>query len=209
LIGLCYYNLIKKSEVSRIKKLADYLVRLYKDCNHEEWNWFENYLTYSNSKLPEALFFCYKITRDEKYLTIAKESLDFLISVTFKEGIFVPIGQNGWHHNNSHRALFDQQPVDTACMVQTLIVAYETTKEKKYRKFAIDTFYWFLGKNSLNQEVYNELTGGCHDGVGEHSLNLNQGAESSISYLLARLSIHQYEMIFLFENEMGVPHLMF
>ena len=190
LIGLCYYNLIKKSEVSRIKKLADYLVQLYKDCNHEEWNWFENYLTYSNSKLPEALFFCYKITRDEKYLTIAKESLDFLISITLKDGIFAPIGQNGWYHNNSHRARFDQQPVDTASMVQTLIVAYETTKENKYRKLAIDTFYWFLGKNSLNQEVYNYLTGGCHDGVGEHSLNLNQGAESSISYLLARLSIH-------------------
>ena len=149
LIGLCYYNLIKKSEVSRIKKFADYLVRLYKDCNHGEWNWFENYLTYSNSKLPEALFFCYKTTKDEKYLTIAKESLDFLISVTFKEGIFVPIGQNGWYHNSSLKARFDQQPVDTASMVQTLIVAYETTKEKKYRKFAFDTFYWFLGKNSL------------------------------------------------------------
>jgi len=75
-------------------------------------------------------------------------------------------------------------------MVQTLIVAYDTTKEKKYWNFAIDTFYWFLGKNSLNQEVYNDLTGGCHDGVGEHSLNLNQGAESTIAYMLARLSIH-------------------
>ena len=209
LIGLCNYNLIKKSEVRRIKKLADYLVRLYEDSNHGEWNWFENYLTYSNSKLPEALFFCYKTTKNEKYLTIAKESLDFLISVTFKDGIFAPIGQNRWYHNNSHRAHFDQQPVDTASMVQTLIVAYETTKDNKYRKLAIDTFYWFLGKNSLNQEVYNDLTGGCHDGIGEHSLNMNQGAESTISYLLARFSIHSKEMVLSFNNELGGPPIIF
>ncbi|KKN34889.1 hypothetical protein LCGC14_0789050 [marine sediment metagenome] len=94
-------------------------------------------------------------------------------------------------------------------MVQTLIVAYETIDDNKYRKFAIDTFYWFLGKNSLNQEVYNDLTGGCHDGFGEHSLNMNQGAESTISYLLARLSIHSKEMNFLFDNEKANPDLIF
>ena len=73
-------------------------------------------------------------------------------------------------------------------MVQTLTVAFDITKEDRYMKLAIEAFHWFLGKNSLNQEVYNNLTGGCHDGVGENSLNMNQGAESSISYLLARLS---------------------
>jgi len=189
LIGLYFYNVIKNSEVIRIKKLADYLVQLYKDCNSEKWNWFENYLTYSNSKLPEALFFCYKTTKDDKYLIIAKESLDFLISITFKDGKFAPIGQNGWYHKNGHNASYDQQPVDAGSMVQTLIVAYDTTKENRYMKLAIEAFNWFLGKNSLNQEVYNNLTGGCHDGIGEYALNMNQGAESAISYLLARLSL--------------------
>ncbi len=189
LIGLYFYNVIKNSEVIRIKKLADYLAQLYKDCNSEKWNWFENYLTYSNSKLPEALFFCYKTTKDDKYLIIAKESLDFLISISFKDGKFAPIGQNGWYHKNGHNASHDQQPVEAASMVQTLSVAYDTTKENRYMKLAIDAFNWFFGKNSLNQEVYNNLTGGCHDGIGEYSLNMNQGAESSISYLLARLSL--------------------
>ncbi len=189
LIGLYFYNVIKNSEVIRIRKLGDYLAQLYKDCNTEKWNWFENYLTYSNSKLPEALFFCYKITKDDKYLIIAKESLDFLISISFKDGKFAPIGQNGWYHKNGYNASHDQQPVDAASMVQTLSVAYDTTKDNRYMKLAIDTFNWFFGKNSLNQEVYNNLTGGCHDGIGEHSLNMNQGAESSISYLLARLSL--------------------
>lgn len=189
LIGLYFYNVIKNSEVIRIKKLADYLAQLYKDCNSEKWNWFENYLTYSNSKLPEALFLCYKTTKDDKYLIIAKESLDFLISISFKDGKFAPIGQNGWYHKNGYKASHDQQPVDAASMVQTLSVAYDTTKENRYMKLAIEAFNWFLGKNSLNQEVYNNLTGGCHDGIGEYSLNMNQGAESSISYLLARLSL--------------------
>jgi len=189
LIGLYFYNVIKNSEVIRIKKLADYLAQLYKDCNSEKWNWFENYLTYSNSKLPEALFFSYKTTKDDKYLIIAKESLDFLISISFKDGKYAPIGQNGWYHKNGYNTRFDQQPVDAASMVQTLIVAYDTSKENRYMKLAIEAFYWFLGKNSLNQEVYNKLTGGCHDGIGEYSLNMNQGAESSISYLLARLSL--------------------
>jgi len=189
LIGLYFYNVIKNSEVIRIKKLADYLTQLYKDCNSEKWHWFENYLTYSNSKLPEALFFCYKTTKDDRYLLIAKESLDFLISLTFKDGKFAPIGQNGWYHKNGHNASHDQQPVDAASMVQTLSVAYDITKENRYMKLAIEVFHWFLGKNSLNQEVYNTLTGGCHDGIGENSLNMNQGAESSISYLLARLSL--------------------
>ncbi|KKN30963.1 hypothetical protein LCGC14_0828860, partial [marine sediment metagenome] len=188
LIGLYFYNDIKNSEVIRIKKLADYLTQLYKECNSENWHWFENYLTYSNSKLPEALFFCYKTTKDDRYLLIAKESLDFLISLTFKDGKFAPIGQNGWHHKNGHSASHDQQPVDAASMVQTLTVAFDITKEDRYMKLTIEAFHWFLGKNSLNQEVYNNLTGGCHDGVGENSLNMNQGAESSISYLLARLS---------------------
>ena len=139
--------------------------------------------------MPEALFFCYKTTKDDKYLIIAKESLDFLIFISFKDGKFAPIGQNGWYHKNGHNASYDQQPVDAASMVQTLSVAYDITKENRYMKLAIETFYWFLGKNSLNQEVYNNLTGGCHDGIGEYSLNMNQGAESSVSYLLARLSL--------------------
>ncbi|MHA1885662.1 MAG: glycosyltransferase, partial [Promethearchaeota archaeon] len=104
LIGLYFYNVKKNSEVIRIKKLADYLAQLYKDCNSEDWYWFENYLTYSNSKLPEALFFCYKTTKDNKYLKIARESLDFLISNSFKDGKFAPIGQNGWYHKNGHNA---------------------------------------------------------------------------------------------------------
>jgi len=76
-------------------------------------------------------------------------------------------------------------------MVETLILAYQITGYERYKKNAIDSFQWFLGKNMLKQVVYNEQTGGCHDGVGETSINLNQGAESTLSYLIARLSLEK------------------
>src|SRR3990172_6036883 len=101
----------------------------------------------------------------------------------------MPIGQKGWYTKDKERSYYDQQPIDAAYMVQTLILAYKITKDEKYRKKASDAFKWFTGKNVLNQVIYNEVTGGCYDGLGENAVNLNQGAESTISYLLARLSM--------------------
>lgn len=193
IIGLYFYNQVKKSNDIQIKKLSNYLISLYFRCSNEEWNWFENYFTYSNSKLPEALFYSYKITKEEKYLRVAKDSLNFLIAITFKNDLFSPVGQNGWYIKEGHKASFDQQPVDVASMVQTLILAYEITKEERYMKLAIIAFEWFLGKNSLNQVIYDESTGGCYDFIGEFSINLNQGAESSVSYLLARHTFEEFE----------------
>jgi len=190
LIGLYYYQTVNNIEIEKIKTLSDLLVRGYKKSSTKTWKWFETALTYSNSKIPEALFLSYEMTGERQYLAIAKESLDFLISTTFYNGFFEPIGQNGWYYRNKSRSYFDQQPVDTACMVQTLITAYKLTQEKRYKEFAIKTFEWFLGKNYLNQEVYNRITGGCHDGICKSSLNQNLGAESSIGYMLARLAIH-------------------
>jgi len=191
ILGLYFYNKSKPSpeNVNKIKGLANYLVALYKACSSDEWKWFEEYFTYSNSKIPESLFYAYLATQEKEYLNIAESSLGFLSSITFESGVFAPIGHNGWYFKNGKKAYFDQQPVDTASMVQTLILANEVTGKDNYLKDSIAAFHWFLGRNSLNQAVYDESTGGCHDGVGEFTINLNQGAESTISYLLARLSL--------------------
>ncbi|MBW2966423.1 glycosyltransferase [Candidatus Woesearchaeota archaeon] len=191
LIGIYYYNKNNYSEnnITEIKRLADYLVSLYELNSDENWKWFENKLTYSNSRLPESLFYAYLATREQKYLDIAKQSLDFLISKTFHNGIFAPIGHNGWCVKDKHHALYDQQPVDTGCMVQALILAHKATGEKEYVKYASNAFHWFLGKNFLQQMVYDEESGGCYDGVGESTVNVNRGAESTLAYLTARLCL--------------------
>jgi len=171
----------------KMKSLADLLTELYEKNASYNWYWFEDCLTYSNSKLPEALFLAYDLLNNKKYLDIAQSSLEFLDSITFGSDYYSPIGQKGWYFRHKERSYFDQQPEDTATMVQTKIAAFKITKNKKYLQDALKAFQWFLGKNHLGLMVYDEVTGGCHDGLGKHDLNLNEGAESSICYLMARL----------------------
>jgi glycosyltransferase involved in cell wall biosynthesis len=189
--GLYYYNKVKSTPdtLKIIRGMSDRLVELYANHSSEDWRWFEDYLTYANSMLPQSLFYSYLATGDDRYLHVAEDSLDFLSSLTFEKGSFKPIGQNGWYVRDGQRAHFDQQPIDTSSMVQTLVLAYKVTKKQKYRRKAFIAFNWFLGNNSLEQVVYDETTGGCHDGLGDSVINLNQGAESTIVYLLARLSL--------------------
>jgi glycosyltransferase involved in cell wall biosynthesis len=191
ILGLYFYQQVNPSSENKdkISTFANHLISLYRDNVSSEWQWFEGSLSYSNSKLPEALLYAYLATGEKEYLQVAKTTLDFLCEVTFENNFFIPVGQNGWYVKKGQKAYFDQQPVDTASMVQTLTLAYEISKKEEYKEKAITAFHWFLGNNSLRQMIYNEDTGGCHDGLGEFSINLNQGAESTISYLMARLTL--------------------
>ena len=193
MLGLFYYTRVKPNASTNklLRQLAGRQIADYLAAAGKDWLWFEQSLTYSNSKLPESLLYAYLATKEKSYLQIAEKSLHFLLDITFEKGYFSPIGQNGWYLRNGKRAYFDQQPEDASSMVQTLAAAWHATGNPKYRKLALDTFQWFLGKNHLNQIVYDEVTGGCYDGLGQHTLNLNQGAESTISYLLARLAIEE------------------
>lgn len=191
IIGLYYFNKNKKSSqiIKNIRVLSDRILDLYGKNSKPDWKWFEDNLTYANSKLPESMMYAYLTTKRKRFLSVALESLDFLISKTFTDNVFSPVGQRGWYEMGKEKSLFDQQPIEAAYTVQTLVLAHSVTKEEKFRKLFMNAFLWFLGKNSLNQVIYNEKTGGCHDGIGEHSINLNQGAESTLSYLIARLSL--------------------
>src|SRR3989344_3123946 len=192
LAGLYFYNKTKYSEknITQIKKLADKLLSSYEHNSSAEWKWFEPMMTYANAKLPEALMYAYIATQDKKYLMTAKESFDFLIEKTFQREVFVPIGQEGWYDPATHqRAIFDQQPIEAASMTRAAILAYEIFDDEKYRRCAFNSFNWFLGQNITNTVVYNEQTGGCHDGLGHEVINTNQGAESTLAYLQARLSL--------------------
>lgn len=193
MIGLYrYLNKFPNAKLSKIfQSLADRQVELYKNFSSPDWRWFEEQLTYSNSKLPESLYYAYALTHDAKYLKVAETALGFLRRITFEKGKYIPIGQNGWYFRHKKRAYFDQQPEDTASMVQTKVLAFQITKNPRHLEDAFTAFQWFLGKNHLSQMVYDEVTGGCHDGLGQYAMNLNQGAESTTSYLLARLALEE------------------
>lgn len=174
-----------------LKNHCDKLLTLYETHGSSDWQWFESLLSYSNSILPETLLVGYKITKYKKYFEIGKKTLDFLIKQTFKNEVYIPIGQRGWYKQGDKREYFDQQPEDVSAMVQTLKTMYSITGQEYHRKLMRKTFYWFLGDNTLCQFVYDKQTGGCYDGIGADRLNLNQGAESTISYLLARLAMEE------------------
>ena len=194
IIGLSYIAKDDEYKINLIKRMADKLTRKYKSTikKDEKWQWFEDYFTYSNYKMSEALMRAYQTTKNKEYLQIAETTLKFIINITFeKKDYFSPIGQDGWFFRDGKRAYFDQQPEDTASAVESLITAYQVTKKKIYLHKARLAFDWFLGKNHLNQMIYDEATGGCYDGLGKYSINFNQGAESTISYLLARLAMEK------------------
>jgi uncharacterized protein YyaL (SSP411 family) len=171
-----------------LRSYCEQLMVLYEKSHSPDWEWFEPYLTYSNAILPEALLLGYKITGERRYLEVSKKTLNFLIAHTFKDDMYIPVGQSGWFPKEGTRQYFDQQPEDTAATVEALLVMFQITNRKHYKELATSAFNWFLGYNILGQVVYDRVTGGCHDGIGEKFINLNQGAESTISYLLARLS---------------------
>jgi hypothetical protein len=167
-------------------------VQMYKHESVEKWEWFEGYLTYANSILPEAMLYSWLLTGETIYKDIARSSFDFLLSKTFNANGIEVISNNNWLKRGQVAGLYGEQPIDVAYTIMALSKFYEAFKDKDYQ-FKMETaFDWFLGNNRLHQIIYNPCTGGCYDGLEETYVNLNQGAESTISYLMARLTVEIY-----------------
>jgi glycosyltransferase involved in cell wall biosynthesis len=174
---------------TQLSSYADFLLDLFNSNSSDDWQWFEQSLSYSNAVLPEALLSAFKATGRKAYWTAGKAALDFLINESFEGGICVPVRQSGWYLRGGEKKLYDQQPEEVSALVNALRTIYDLSGDDFYLNKMNQAFNWFLGNNLLNQVVYSQLTGGCYDGLGERQINLNQGAESTISYLLARLVI--------------------
>ncbi|MFZ4398907.1 MAG: glycosyltransferase [Bacteroidales bacterium] len=193
--GLYYYNkAIKSNEIqSLIKTFSNRLVQMYKHESDSDWQWFESYLTYANSVISEALLFAWLLTKETIYKDIALSSFSFLLSQTFNHKGIEVISNKRWLKKGETQGHFGEQPIDVAYTIMTLSEFYDVFEDIEYRLKMQTAFNWFLGKNRLHQIVYNPCTGGCYDGLEEMNINLNQGAESTISYLMARLCVENYQ----------------
>ncbi|CAM4258470.1 glycosyltransferase [Flavobacterium terrigena] len=195
--GIYYSNIKNPSEdnILILKHLADKLVQMYKHENDENWHWYESYLTYGNSILPEAMLCAFLATDNENYKIIAKTSFDFLLSKIFINDVIKVVSNKGWLQNND-KIIIEQvggeQPIDVSYSIIALSKFYDVFQEETYLQKIEIAFSWFLGKNHLQQIVYNPCTGGCYDGLEDTYINLNQGAESTVSYLMARLIIERH-----------------
>ena len=195
--GLHYSNKHSKKFFSTmtIEYLANRLVQMFRHEAKPNWEWFESYLTYGNSTLPEAMLCAYQETGNVIYRDIAKKSFDFLLSKIFTETQIKVVSNKGWMSNHSKKnqtQIGGEQPIDVAYTIIALSQFYEVYNDTAYLQKMELAFSWFLGNNHLQKIIYNPCTGGCYDGLEADYVNLNQGAESTVSYLMARLKMEKY-----------------
>ncbi len=162
------------------------LVDLFEANATEEWPWFEDTVTYANAALSHVLILSGRWTENARAFEIGLQSLRWLVSVQKSpRGDFRPIGSNGFYPRGGKPAEFDQQPIEAHCTVSACLEAYRSTNDAFWHEEARLAFEWFLGRNDLGLSLYNPTTAGCCDGLHMDRVNLNQGAESTLAYLMA------------------------
>jgi len=172
------------------KHLSERLLLLYRATSRNDFPWFEDCLTYCNGRLPQALLVSGSRMENSPMIEAALESLVFLVSEQVCEnGYFAPIGSNGFYSRGGAKAQFDQQPVEACATIAACLKAYEVTGDTQWTKDARRAFNWFIGENQLEQPLYDPATGGCRDGLHADRVNENQGAESTLSFLLSLLEM--------------------
>ncbi|MEA2338777.1 MAG: hypothetical protein QOE82_2784 [Thermoanaerobaculia bacterium] len=176
------------------RSIAERLQSLFKRTDHPEWPWFENSVTYCNARLPQALIATASWTGNAEMAAIGLRSLEWLTTIQrTAEGYFAPVGTNGFFERGAAAAVFDQQPVEACATVSACMHAFRTTGDHRWADQARRAFTWFLGQNQLHQALYDPLSGGCRDALHADRLNENQGAESTLSFLLALMDMRADE----------------
>jgi glycosyltransferase involved in cell wall biosynthesis len=194
MIGISYYlksNPSDDSMTERLRNLANVLLKHYHENQSDDWNWFESLLAYDNGILPLALLHSAEILNDSKITETAIESMDFLTEHTLKDNYLSIIGNEKWYKKEGERSVFAQQPIDAMAMVLMYHQAFHVTNDKEYLNKLYTSFLWFLGENDLRMSLYDFETKGCCDGFESYGVNRNQGAESSLAYLISHLTVLQ------------------
>src|SRR3984957_9918150 len=175
--------------------LAHRLLDMYQSIRRHDWKWFENVVAYGNARLPQALLLVGSACADDRIVSAGLEALDWLLETQRcgTNGHFVPIGSQGFYHQGGEKARFDQQPIEAAGAVSACLEAYRVTGDARWRDEAWSAFNWFLGANDLQIALYDSVTGGCRDGLHPERVNENQGAESTLSFLMALLEMKSLE----------------
>ncbi|HEY0455878.1 MAG TPA: glycosyltransferase family 4 protein [Verrucomicrobiae bacterium] len=168
------------------ESLTAKLIQRYADAATEDWHWFEEVVSYANARLPQALILSGRSLENAEMLELGLKSLRWLIRIQMSEaGSFRPVGSNGFFPRGKARAIFDQQPIEAQATISACIEAYQATNDLFWVAEARRAFEWFLGRNDLGLALYDATTGGCRDGLHVDRLSQNQGAESTLAFLLS------------------------
>lgn len=162
----------------------------------EEWPWFEDRLAYANARLPQAMIVAGRSIASPEMVAIGLDSLSWLMKLqTGPDGVFAPIGSDGFYVRGGERAMFDQQPLEAWASVSACLTAFSITADRKWTREAKRAFDWFLGHNMVGTPLYDPSSGGCRDGLHHNRANANQGAESTLSYLCALMEMQEQEVL--------------
>jgi len=176
------------------KILADRLMAQFSDFATEDWPWCEDMLTYDNARLPQALLLSGQWLPDREMLQMGLRALDWLkkVQTDGKGHHFAAIGNHGWFPRDGSKARFDQQPIEAAAMVDACIEAFNCTQDEEWSAFAYRCLNWYQGENDLGVPLCDYATGGCRDGLETQGANENQGAESTLCWLMTLLAVYNH-----------------
>jgi hypothetical protein len=170
-----------------LRTLAGSLKEMFDEASDPDWPWFENVMTYDNARLPEAMLRAGTVLLEDDLVAIGLRSYMFCERVCFEDGIFVPVGNEGWYPRGREKARYSQQPLEAASMVDAALAAHEATGEPAARNTAQRALDWYYGRNTRGIVMVRD--GGCLDGLNEVSVNGNMGAESTLAHLMAAYAL--------------------
>jgi glycosyltransferase involved in cell wall biosynthesis len=186
------YRFAGDSDVRRIREvLADRLFNQFKNNATKSWPWLENTLNYANGKLPHALLLSGQWIQRSDMIDMGLRSLKWLLTIQTEKGHFVPVGNKGWYKQGGLKVRFDQQPIEANAMIEACVEAFNITRDKTWIDNAVMCFNWYLGHNDLNMPLYDPKTGGCRDGLMADGINQNEGAESTLAWLLSLMTLQK------------------
>jgi hypothetical protein len=195
LVGIhAYLNYFSgDTEARRVRELlAGRLFEKFRNHATPDWPWPEESLSYDNGKLPHALLLSGRWVPNNEMIETGLRCLDWLFRIqTSPEGRFSPVGSNGWYPRGGVKARFDQQPIEAESMLEAALEAHRITHDERWMNEAYRCLNWFLGRNDLNQSLIDPRTGGCRDGLHPDSVNQNQGAESTIAWMMSLMMMHK------------------
>jgi hypothetical protein len=186
-----------------LQSLGERLSSRFRQCATKDWNWHEELVTYDNARVPQALIACGRVLQDDDMVSLGIDVLKWLgvLQCNMAGGWFTPVGNQGWFSKTGLRAQFDQQPLEAAAMIGACIEAYECTQNEDWVRMATTIFDWYLGRNDLQAKLYDHASGGCRDGLEQDGVNENQGAESTLSYILSLLALYNLRGLTVNEEE--------
>lgn len=193
IMGICFYLEYKPNDEGMIERMRNLVRRIIDEYNtniSEEWHWFETLLAYDNAILPLSLLQAAKFLNDDSVTSIGLKTMAFLDNITLKNGYLSIVGNQQWYHKDKNASQFGQQPLDVLATVLMFNQAFQLTGQKEYLEKMYISFMWFFGENDLRISLYDYETKGCCDGLESYGVNRNQGAESTLSYLIAYTTVH-------------------